>query len=188
MSLSDFSSYLIPGEKLVWTGRPAQGLRFYGRDVLLIPFSLMWGGFAIFWEFSVWSMPNSPAVAKIWGIPFVLVGMYLIFGRFFVDAWARKRIRYAVTNKRVLINRLGPFSKFAALSLENLPEASIIVGQNGRGDIEFAAKGNNEWQRQMFTPSLASVPQFIGIENVQDVFKKIQVAADQSKKADHTPA
>jgi hypothetical protein len=31
----------------VWTGSPKQGIMFKANDIFMIPFSLMWGGFAI---------------------------------------------------------------------------------------------------------------------------------------------
>jgi len=44
-----FSSELLPGETVQWTGRPNAAVIFHKEDWGLIPFSLLWGGFAIFW-------------------------------------------------------------------------------------------------------------------------------------------
>ena len=69
MTTTDLRDRLVRDEKIIWSGRPAQGLLLTGRDGLLIPFSLMWGGFAIFWETSVLKLPQAPAVMKVWGVP-----------------------------------------------------------------------------------------------------------------------
>ncbi len=55
----------------------------------MIPFSIMWAGFALFWEFMV-LMTDAPFFFKLWGIPFVLVGLYMLIGRFVVDAMQKE--------------------------------------------------------------------------------------------------
>lgn len=102
----------------------------------MLPFSLMWAGFAFFWE---WQVLNSdaPAFFALWGIPFVLVGFYLIVGRFAVEARQRERTFYGVTNERVLIVS-GLFNrKVKSLSLRNLSDLSVTEARNGEGSISF---------------------------------------------------
>jgi hypothetical protein len=78
---------LEPGERVLWSGRPAPGLTFRPADGFLIPFSLLWCGFAIFWEASVLRIPGAPFFFPLFGAVFVAAGLYFVFGRFlFRDA------------------------------------------------------------------------------------------------------
>jgi hypothetical protein len=177
MDPSDFTGRLLKGEKIIWQGQPAQGLLFTSRDWLLIPFSLLWAGFSIFWEKMVLEI-NAPIFMKLWGVPFVLIGLYLVVGRFLLDAWIRRGMSYAVTDKRVLILRSGPFGKFSAIRLDQLQDANLSERPDGRGAIRFGAvapywtgRGFSYW-----TPSLDPTPQFIAIEDARKVFDHIQGA------------
>jgi len=182
MDASDFNGRLLTGERIVWWGQPAQGLLLTSRDWLLIPFSLVWGGFVIFWEASVLAN-NAPMFARLWGVPFVLVGLYLVVGRFLLDAMIRRGMGYAVTDKRVLILRTGLFSKFSAIGLDQLSDTNLTEGANGRGTIRFGAAAPFGSSRGFYgwTPSLDPIPQFIGIEDAANVFQYIQRAIAKRK-------
>jgi hypothetical protein len=136
---------LAPGERLLWLGRPAQGLRLRGSDIFMIPFSLMWGGFAIVWEASAIGLsvfgngePNRGAgpFFVLWGIPFVAIGLYMIVGRFFWDAWQRKRTVYGIGARHVVIRRGGSLTM---LDLATLPPMQLSSGRSARGTLSFGA-------------------------------------------------
>jgi hypothetical protein len=175
MSETDFQGRLLPGERILWTGTPPGGILFAPGDAIRIPFSLMWGGFAIFWEWSVLRMARAPNFFTLWGIPFVVVGLYLIAGRFFVDAWVRARTSYAVTSQRVLILRTAPAFKFTAYSIDRLPELSLEERADGRGTIRFQPHVPMWGNRGLWswTPSTDST-QFLLIADARGVFDRIQ--------------
>ena len=138
------SSELSRSEKLLWCGRPRQGVYLGPRDAAFIPFSLLWGGFAILWEVNAVTS-NAPFFFDLWGIPFVLIGLYLIAGRFFVDAKRRSRTYYGVTNERVIIVS-GIFSRTVkSLQLRTLSDVSLSEGNNGMGTITFGPTTAQWW-------------------------------------------
>lgn len=133
----EISREITASERVLWTGRPKQGVFFRGADALMVPFSLLWGGFAIYWEASVLQMSNAPVIFPLFGLPFVCVGVYLIFGRFFADAKQRERTFYAVTNERILIIS-GLFSRrVKSLNLRSLADLSVSEGAGGVGSVSF---------------------------------------------------
>jgi len=176
MDQRDLSGLLLTGERIVWSGAPGRGLLLTSADTLMIPFSLIWCGFAIFWKYSAVTQ-GGPFFFRLFGAPFVLVGLYLVAGRFLVDAWIRRGMQYAVTNRRILISRSGMFSKLIAVTLDALPEASLIERANGRGTIRFGQPAQY-WGRSnsfgSWTPSLDPTPQFLNIEDARTVFNQIQ--------------
>jgi hypothetical protein len=174
-----FSERLLRGERVIWRGRPRQGLMLTQREALLIPFSLFFGGFSVFWESNVLRLPNPPVFMVLFGAAFVLIGLFLIFGRFFVDAWIRTGVFYALTDRRVLILRSRPSVSFQSVNLDRLPEATLTETGNGRGTIRFGP-ALSIWNNRMmggfgaWTPSLDPTPQFLAIEDVKKVFASLQ--------------
>lgn len=177
MGTDPFAGRLLSRERIVWSGRPRQGVMLTARDIFLIPFSLLWGGFAIFWETAVMSTKASWFMA-LFGVPFVLIGLFLIFGRLPFDAWLRSKLRYALTDRRILILREGPWGSFKAVGLDRLPEATLIESSGGRGTIRFgqpAAFWNSYGHGAgLWIPTLDPTSQFLGIDGARRVFAMVQ--------------
>jgi len=161
---TELKQNLSKDEKLLWTGRPKTGILFRGSDIFLIPFSLLWCGFAIFWETSVVSS-GAPFFFMIWGIPFIAVGLYVTVGRFFIDAKKRSNTIYGITDNRVII-KSGIFSQeIKSLNIKTLSDLTISEKSDGTGTISFgpsdfryAMMDGMEWPGMKRPPRLEFVP------------------------------
>ena len=175
---SVIGSQLASGERLLWNGRPVQGIVFKPADAFMIPFSLLWGGFAFFWEYSVISTDKAPLFFMLWGIPFVAIGLHFIFGRFLVDAKQRANTSYGVTSQRVIIVSGILSKKIKSLSLRSLSDLSLDEKSNGSGIISFGASTFPAfWPSGMAWPGMPSaVPTFELTENARTVFETIRKA------------
>jgi hypothetical protein len=181
-SLQQFQPYLFSGERVLWTGQPKHGLALSGRDAMLIPFSLLWGGFAIFCNALVWLAPfdantgDGPGwLARLWCLPFLIIGLYLIAGRFFHDARIRKNIFYAVTDQRILVLRK---SKITSLDIHRLPRLELSEYRDGTGTLAFEA-GNNAYRSgtngfSWWLPALNSSVQFFRITEPRRVYELVR--------------
>jgi len=130
---------LAAGEQVLWAGQPRQGLTLRPSDALGIPFSIFFAGFSIFWMQGA-AQSGAPLPFVLFGVPFVLMGLYLVIGRFFVEAKQRAATFYAVTPQRVII-RSGLFSKAVkSLPLKSLQEVSLSEWSDGTGTITFGAQ------------------------------------------------
>jgi hypothetical protein len=152
----DMFSADLPGEKIEWTGQPNPKVIFHRDDWSMIPFSLLWGGFAIFWLLGasgIWDIwtnhPNRTFeyFGLIWGTPFVLVGQYLIWGRFIHAHWKKRRTFYALTNRRALIVQKGIKGRTSSSAyFENLSVVEKRVRSDGIGVISFGGPVTGEWR------------------------------------------
>jgi hypothetical protein len=168
---------LARSETLLWSGRPRQGLLLRRNDLFLIPFSLMWGGFAMYWEYMVLKL-HGPMMFEFWGIPFVCVGLYLIVGRFFVDAMQRSKTYYGLTNERAIIVS-GIYSRSVkSLQIRTLSDVSLSELSDRFGTITLGPTAAGwGWQGGGGWPTgRATAPAFEFIADARDVFERINQA------------
>jgi hypothetical protein len=193
----DVQSELLAGESLLWCGQPSQRVVFHMQDLFTIPFSLLWGGFAIFWEWMATghlghnSHGNAPTFFfGLWGIPFVVIGQYMIWGRFVYTAWKKRRTYYAVTNKRVFVVNTGRTRKVTDAYFQNLSGASLSTRSDGIGTIDFSPvpgtlqnwgmTTNRNWGSQLGVD--LSRLAFFDIPDVRNVYQLIQTQREHATK------
>ena len=145
----------------------------------MVPFGLFWGGFAIFWEYSAITSNKTPLFFVFWGIPFVLIGIYLIVGRFFIDSQLRSHTYYGVTDQRVLVLSGVWAREVMSVSLQNLYGITLRERSDGSGDILFGSMyPMSEMERHTAWSAAAKkrVPTFEFICDVRKVYDLIQQA------------
>lgn len=176
------SSYIRADEKLLWQGKPQQGLRLGGQDVFMVPFSLLWGGMVL--SFLVTGV-FSAAV----GFPFVLfplifgaAAVYVTVGRLVHDAWIRSRIEYALTDRRIIVFQRGFGGEVTTLDIGKMDQVRFKP-RGERGDIFFGRNpgllsffGAQSFRSSfaLWVPSLSETPQFLGVENARRVYDQIE--------------
>jgi hypothetical protein len=97
--------WIRPNERLLWRGGPDPKVIFGPEDKVLIPFSLLWGGLAIFWEIGASRL--GWGFGSLLAVPFVVIGLSLVFGRFIYKRWIRSHTRYAISDQRIVVTRKG---------------------------------------------------------------------------------
>lgn len=165
-----------PDEHILWRGKPQKGHLLTSWDVFMIPFSIFWCGFAIFWETSA-ILSDAPFPFCIFGIPFVCIGLYLVFGRFLWAAFMRKRTAYVITNKKIIRMR---GSKMDVLSAATMPAARTEYFKDGSGTIYFQTESYNRKNAMQVYSTGWNMGNFV-IDNVPDVNRVLQ-AIDSMEK------
>jgi hypothetical protein len=142
----ELRSHLDSGEKLLWVGRPAQGMAVTPQDWYAIPFSAVWLGFAVY-SFLVAPITNktsvplrSPGPLALFvatGLLFIGLGIYFLIGRFFADRLYRSRLIYGVTDRRALIISGLRRRYVQSIFLSSLGALKIEERRDGSGTIYF---------------------------------------------------
>ncbi len=191
---------LMSGESLYWAGMPNRGVIFHSDDWTMVPFSLLWGGFAIFWEtgaLGYWGKGPRGGVPSlfmaIWGIPFIVIGQYMIWGRFLYDAWLKRRTYYAVTNRRVMAVQEGWKRKASSMYLEAIPSidregATTGTLWFGTKYPMFTGRGSGKKTRNMSRFYLGDVPVFADIDDVDSVYRLVWELREKMRKESNSAA
>jgi hypothetical protein len=78
--------------------------------MIAVPFSLVWLGIALLWETGVQSS-GAPGAFRLAGLPFVVVGVYLVAGRFVTRWFSKRRTIYGITGDRVIVQAASSFKE-----------------------------------------------------------------------------
>lgn len=168
-----FQKELNPNENLLWYGKPKQGILLRASDKTQIPFSILWAGFAFFYEYNALTKTDD-LFHQLWGVPFVIIGIHMLIGRFFYDSYQRKFTDYAVTNERIIIATGNHNKSFKSILLKNLPQLQFISHEDTYGTIIF--DDNDVFSKffMQFPYQKDTTPKFEYVKNCDEPYRIIK--------------
>ncbi len=179
------SPKLSEDERIIHHCKPVKGHLFKSSDIFFIPFSLVWCGFVIFIALaSTFTSSNTPLEVLLILTLFVLIGLYMVFGRFIHVLYKRSRTFYFITNKKII--RL--YKKYISIIDGNdLPTMHMDSFSDGSGTIRFGDRINYRRSGVIIyessTDSVENKRNLFAIENVPDVAivkKKIEMMVNHN--------
>jgi hypothetical protein len=142
---------------------------------------MVWCGFVVFWEANALGFwrgstrsTGLDSFSILWGIPFVLMGNYMVWGRFLHDAWLKRRTFYAVTNRRALIVQDDIFNEpnVQMTFIEAIPDVNREGTSRGTlwlGEKHPVLGGRRSKKRNMSRFALSDPVTFSDIDDVREV-------------------
>ena len=184
----ELRSHLDSGEKLLWAGRPAQGIVLTTpRDWSVSAFGVVWLGFAVY---NIWPtkapdplkspVPFASFVAT--GLLSIGIGIYALIGRFFVDRLYRSRLIYGITDRRAIIISGLRRRSVQSIYLSSLSALTLEERRDASGTIYFGDQPPY-WHRSSFQQGLGT--QFFRIADVKQVYTIVHEAMERQKKQVH---
>lgn len=156
-----FESFIGMDEYILWSGKPSRIHLFNGQDLIMIPFALFWLSFSLFWEWQVIQSRQS-IILCVWGIPFVMIGVYLLLIRPFYQASVTRRTYYAITNKQLMIKQGEKISFYTA---SQLPPFSLKVHRDGTGSLYFYETYYRNGRSRTYSFGLKYIEDYAGAQN-----------------------
>ena len=177
---------LLDGETIEWCGEPKPSAVFTTWDILMIPFSLLWCSFAIFWEVTVITAGVPLLIFPLFGSFAVIIGLYIVFGRFFVKYYNNKNAAYAITNWRILVLSKRSVS---AREFTDVPFVKKTERRDGSGSLDFEPLGrkimgwnmNSNMSLDLMGFGQRTRMKFTSIENVKEVYRLASVKIHAAK-------
>lgn len=164
----------MSGVRVLWTGTPGGSLvRLRAQDLVFVPFSLGWAALIVISLFTVaeegaWGTATGGAVLLM-----TLSALYLLAGRFAVDAFVRRHTAYTLTAETIEI--AGAFgNKTTTLRLDRIRQIALRERRNGFGTIIF---GRWSWWVDEVPVGMragSSAPRLEEISDVRRVYELIQ--------------
>lgn len=171
--ISDEMNVFLQDEKVLWKGCPDTSVHFTSVDLFYVPLNIIFMWFVLK-DFVIDGF-------DVFGIPFILAGLYDLVGRFFLKQFRKGRTVYYVTDKRIIILDKSKNKILQEQDIKLIRHINKNVRRSGIGTVEFGNQtiiqllgGNTGMdileKTNFYETGEKRVPIFYDIENAEDVY------------------
>ncbi|NEP11679.1 MAG: hypothetical protein F6K14_15990 [Symploca sp. SIO2C1] len=173
---------LQPGEYIRWVEQPIP--RFLTTSsIVTFLFAIPWTSFSLFWMWKALGekLPDLREgiqfqhLFALFGVPFVLIGLGMLFSPVWVWQAARKTV-YLITDKRAILIQGGSSITIRSYLPEQLKDVYRKEKANGSGDVIIAVR---QWKDSDGDQRSEEIG-FVGVRNSQEVEKILKQLAQST--------
>lgn len=171
----DYSNPILPGENVLWSGKPKKGAFILNSVLSMLPIALLWGAID---GFIISTVMKSGMPAQMYGflIPFFAIHLFPVWIWLSNVLTASKRwqnTNYYVTDKRIVMQSGFVNMNYQTIYYKDIKNVNLRVGiidrMLGVGDVTIdlgAYVAGDNVRRVSHT--------FFDIENPQEVYSRLQ--------------
>lgn len=174
--------YILSDEELLWIGRPTKEIKLLPAEKFNRIFGIFWSVFSVFWiSIAIFGASMAPKnefsmikIFPLFGLPFLFVGLYLVFIAPIKAQSKRKNTEYALTNKRILILYSGKTVTLQAFKYSDIQNVNFASDASDVGCVTFM---NNT---VLYTMNGSRVHRgYYGLYNIPNVKRVYKIFAEQ---------
>ncbi len=180
--MREIEKVLNKNEKVLWEGSP-NFWPFVAKSFLIAPFGLVFFSFAVFFTINALQMSSvfpvfgmSSTITVIFGSIFALAGISMIFGPPLYAITVHKHTHYAITDKRVLLQKGIIGRDFEIVDFDKITNVEVNVGlfdkilSESSGSILMSTAGSMATYAR--SGNVMIIPQTLySVKQPYDVFK-----------------
>ncbi len=189
--LSELRKELRANETIQWSGKPV-AVQSLKDSLSIYFFAIPWTGFALFWEYAVFTDGLSIEGKSLWesdmwlqialplfGLPFVLIGFGMMVAPFVAYMRAKHTI-FAITTQRAITLMYGRRRVVKSFNLENLSDQlERTENSKGIGHLYFSFSKKSDGEGGTYTDKVGFGP----ITHVPQVEAKLRQSINNIRES-----
>lgn len=125
--MRELDKVLDKNEKILWEGKPQFWPFLFSRSSPLVTVGVLWSGIMLIITLNALADPG-PLKYIIFFMPHFWIGLVLIFGPLLYNALVYKHTYYAITDKRIIIQKGWIGRDFDIIDFDQITNAEVNVG------------------------------------------------------------